>query len=46
MIEDELEHLKWIYERMQYVHKEDPRVDYMIKFKKILQKLDVALERK
>ena len=40
MSKKDLEHLKWVYERMQYVHKERIDVDYMLKFKEILKRLD------
>jgi len=33
----DLEHLEWIYNRMIVVHKENPKYDYMLKFKEILQ---------
>ena len=39
----ELEHLKFIYERLIYVHKEKSNYDYMLRFKEILQKLDREL---
>lgn len=32
-------HLKWIYNRLIEVHKENPNIDYMIRFKKIIEKL-------
>jgi len=41
MTKDDLEHLKWMYERMVEVHKEPINVDYMIRFRKILQQEDV-----
>lgn len=31
------EFLTWIYERMIHVHGENPNVDYMLKFKDVLQ---------
>jgi hypothetical protein len=40
----DLEFMKWIYERMVYIHNEHINMDYMIKFKKMLQKLDVLLK--
>lgn len=43
LTKNELEHLKWVYERMQYVHKENPQYDYMLKFRHILNKEDVAI---
>ena len=33
------EFLTWIYERMTHVHNENPNVDYMLKFKDILDKM-------
>ena len=35
----EKEFLTWIYERMIYVHKENPNFDYMLTFKNILDKM-------
>ena len=32
-------HLKWVYNRLIEVHKENPNSDYMIKFKKIIENL-------
>jgi len=36
---EDKEHLEWIYKRLIHVHEENERVDYMIKFSKILKKL-------
>lgn len=36
---EELEHLFWIQSRLVQVHKENPTVDYMVKFNGILLKL-------
>ena len=33
------EHLQWIYLRMTNKHAENPNVDYMIRFKKIIDDL-------
>ncbi len=33
------EFLQWIYNRMVNVHKENPNVDYMWKFKEIIDKM-------
>lgn len=33
------DHLNWIYERMKFVHGENENVDYMLKFKEILNQL-------
>lgn len=30
------EHLKWIYDRLILVHNENPNVDYMVRFRKII----------
>ena len=46
MTKKNLDHLKWIYERMQYVHKERIDIDYMLKFKEILKEEDVKLSAK
>lgn len=39
---DDLDFLKWIYERLVEIHREPISVDYMIRFRKILQQMDVA----
>lgn len=44
MSKEELQHLKWIYERMVNVHGENPKVDYMQKFRQILNKEDASTE--
>jgi hypothetical protein len=36
-IEENISHLKWIYNRMINIHNEDKNYDYMIKFQKILK---------
>ena len=36
MSKEDMEHLEWIYARMKNVHNENPKVDYMVRFKKIL----------
>jgi hypothetical protein len=36
MSQSDIDHLKWIYERLIYVHKENPYYDYMLKFKEII----------
>ena len=42
MIEQkDLVHLRWIYDRLKNVHKENEQYDYMIKFKGILEKYDL-----
>ena len=33
------EHLLWIYGRLLFKHKENPRVDYMVRMKEILERL-------
>jgi hypothetical protein len=33
------EFLNWIYERMIYVHGENKNVDYMLTFKKLIDKM-------
>jgi hypothetical protein len=37
--EKALSHLEWIYGRMIYVHGENENVDYMIRFREILEQL-------
>jgi len=34
----DFEHLEWIFERLVEVYDENPNYDYMIRFKKIIQK--------
>lgn len=34
------EFLLWLYERLLFVHKEDENVDYMLKFRAIINALD------
>jgi hypothetical protein len=36
MSQFDIDHLKWIYECLIHVHKENPYYDYMLKFKKII----------
>jgi hypothetical protein len=36
MSQSDLNHLKWIYERLIHVHNENPNYDYMLKFKEII----------
>lgn len=36
----EIGHLKWIHARLQFIHKENPNFDYMIKFDRIIKKLE------
>lgn len=43
--EEDLKHLIFIYARMLNTHKEDIDCDYMLKFKEVLFKLDVALNK-
>jgi hypothetical protein len=38
MSQSDINHLKWIYERLIHVHKENPNYDYMLKFKEIINK--------
>lgn len=37
---EDLLHLTWIYSRMTFVHRERTNVDYMIRFRKIIIKLN------
>jgi hypothetical protein len=37
--ETDADHLQWILERMTYMHKENPRIDYMVAFQRIIDKL-------
>ena len=36
MTKDEIKHINWMYNRLTCVHKENPNLDYMIKFKEII----------
>jgi hypothetical protein len=36
MSQSDLNHLKWIYDRLIHIHGEDPYYDYMLKFKEII----------
>ncbi len=38
MNKDEIKHINWMYNRLTSVHKENPNVDYMIRFKEIIDK--------
>lgn len=38
MTKDEIKHINWMYNRLTSVHKENPNVDYMIRFKEIIDK--------
>lgn len=35
----DIDHLNWLYHRMIEVHKEDKKVDYMMRFREIISKL-------
>ena len=37
--QEDKKHLEWIYNRMKYVHAENPNYDYMIKFREIIDKI-------
>lgn len=45
MNKDDIKHLDWVYLRMKHVHGEDENLDYMIKFKKILDKLNQPIKQ-
>lgn len=38
-LHDDAKHLVWIYQRMRIMHDEDPDMDYMRRFAKIIDKL-------
>lgn len=38
MTKDEIKHINWMYNRLTSVHKENPNVDYMMRFKEIIDK--------
>lgn len=40
LTQSEVNHLVFIYNRMRVVYKQDENIDYMLKFKEILLKLD------
>lgn len=37
---DDAEHLRWLYNRMVYLHDEQRSLDYMHRFAKIINKLE------
>jgi len=39
MKKEDIVYLEWMYDRLRHVHKEDERVDYMRKFKRIIDNL-------
>lgn len=41
LAQDSVDHLRWIYERLTAVHKVDARVDYMRRFKAIIDALEI-----
>lgn len=38
MTKEEIKHINWMYNRLTSVHKENPNVDYMMRFKEIIDK--------
>lgn len=36
---DDIKVLEWVYDRLKYVHNEDENIDYMIKFRNIIENL-------
>jgi hypothetical protein len=36
----DIDHLRWTYNRMKHIHKENENYDYMIRLKTIIDKLD------
>lgn len=36
----DIKHLRWIYNRLRYIHNEDERYDYMIRLKCIIDKIE------
>jgi hypothetical protein len=41
MIRDkDIDHLKWVYERMIYIHKENTNMDYMIRLDEIIKRME------
>jgi hypothetical protein len=38
-VDEDIKHLRWIQSRLIKVHGENPNVDYMVKFKAILDEL-------
>lgn len=38
-LEKDHQHLEWIYQRMKNVHGEDENVDYMLKFREVIDSL-------
>jgi len=45
-MKEDIEFLKWIYYRMENVHGENIHYDYMIKFKKIIDKYPELIKEK
>jgi hypothetical protein len=39
-VDEDLRHLRWIHSRLIKVHGENPNVDYMVKFKALLDELE------
>ena len=37
MNQKDINHLEWVYERMQFVHNENPNLDYMKRFREIIE---------
>ena len=36
MTKEEIKHINWMYNRLTSVHKENPNLDYMMRFKEII----------
>ena len=40
----DIEHLTWIYERLLFIHKENPNFDYMLRLKKIVETYNTDMQ--
>ena len=38
------EFLSWVHDRLHYQHHEDPKIDYMIRLRKIINEIDGPID--
>ena len=43
MKDKDINHLKWVYDRMKFVHNENENYDYMIRFSEIIDSLQKSV---
>lgn len=43
MKDKDINHLKWVYDRMKFVHNENEDYDYMIRFSEIIYSLQKSI---